>query len=145
MAVRGEAATDLLLQDAWSGGKTVLLPLCDPERAGCMELVPCAGPEQLRSGYCGIPEPVCPEPSVLVVPDLIVVPGVAFDAQGFRLGMGGGFYDRLLARPEYAGVVRLGSAYAFQCIEKLPHEAWDMPVDAVCTEKGVIWTQQFSR
>lgn len=141
VAVRGETDTEVLLRRAWESGKAVLLPLCDTERPGCMELVPCPGPEHLRPGYCNIPEPICPEPTPTVAPDCIVTPGLAFDRSGFRLGMGGGFYDRLLSRPEYAGALRLGLAYAFQLIDHLPHETWDMPVDAVCTEKGTLWTR----
>ncbi len=141
VAVNGEVETDFLLRESWAAGLHVLLPLCDKERPGCMDMVPCSGPEDLRPGYCGIPEPVCPEPSRAVRPDLVVVPGLAFDSLGFRLGMGGGFYDRLLAGPEYAGAIRLGLAYSFQVVDFLPHEAWDVPVHAVCTEKGVVWTQ----
>ncbi len=141
MAVKGEVETDLLLQDAWESGKTPLLPLCDRERPGCMELVPCAGQEDLRPGYCGIPEPVCPAPGLGPLPDLIVTPGVAFDRRGFRLGMGGGFYDRLLARQEMSRCLRIGLAYAFQMVDLLPGEVWDMPVHALCSEKGILWIQ----
>ena len=72
-------------------------------------------------------------------PDLIIAPGLAFDRNGIRLGMGGGYYDRLLALPRHAASRRVGLAFAFQFVDSLPREAWDMPVHAVCTEKGLVW------
>ena len=53
--------------------------------------------------------------------------------------MGGGYYDRLLALPRHAASRRVGLAYSFQLVDSLPREAWDMPVHAVCTEKGLVW------
>lgn len=75
----------------------------------------------------------------LVIPDLIVLPLVAFDRSGRRLGYGGGFYDRTLellrtSRP----VVAVGFAYSAQQADDLPVEATDQPLDAVVTERGVI-------
>ncbi|MDR2604162.1 MAG: 5-formyltetrahydrofolate cyclo-ligase [Desulfovibrio sp.] len=161
VAVRGETDCSFLFRSALEQGKTVLLPLIEaretsgfyPERSGgnsgthgpraaqAMRLVPCAGPEHLRVGAFGIPEPPTPaygeedDP----VPDLSVVPGTAFDRAGYRLGQGGGFYDRLLARPAYADVVTVGFCYAFQVRDEVPKENFDMPLRALCTEDGVLW------
>ncbi len=55
--------------------------------------------------------------------------------------MGGGYYDRLLRRPEYARGLRIGLAFALQVVDELPREAWDMPVHALCTERGILWMQ----
>jgi len=69
--------------------------------------------------------------------DLVVVPGVAFDREGRRLGHGFGYYDRFLATlPQ--GVTRVGLAYAHQVIPEVPVDAWDVPVHALVTEEGVI-------
>lgn len=69
--------------------------------------------------------------------DLVVVPGVAFDREGRRLGHGFGYYDRFLATlPE--GVTRVGLAFTHQVIPEVPVDAWDVPVHALVTEEGVI-------
>jgi 5-formyltetrahydrofolate cyclo-ligase len=68
------------------------------------------------------------------MPQLLLVPLLAFDAQGHRLGHGGGFYDRTIAA---FGVRAIGIAYAGQEVETLPHEPHDMKLDAVLTEGGL--------
>ncbi|GAA0576402.1 5-formyltetrahydrofolate cyclo-ligase [Rhizomicrobium electricum] len=80
------------------------------------------------------PHPDCP----VVVPDVLLVPLLAFDAEGYRLGYGGGFYDRTLealraVRPVYA----VGIAYAGQLRTDVPHGAHDQRLDAVLTENGL--------
>jgi len=140
IAVRGEMDTSPLLQAAWQSGKQVLLPQCMPEGPATMRFMPCPGPEMLAPGAFGIPEPSYNYGMPEVAPDLIIVPAVAFDRKGARLGQGGGFYDRYFFRPEVAGVLRLGYIYAFQLVDHLPQEPWDLPVDAVCTEHGILWT-----
>lgn len=69
-------------------------------------------------------------------PDLIIVPLVAFDAEGYRLGQGGGFYDRALARLSPPAFI-LGLAFAGQEIEAVVREPHDHPLDAVLTERGL--------
>lgn len=72
-------------------------------------------------------------------PDLLVVPLLAFDAAGRRLGYGGGFYDRTLARLRAAGAVRaIGFGYAGQEVDEVPADETDQLLDAVVTEAGVI-------
>ena len=141
VAVKGEIDTSALMLSAWREGKKVLLPLCSREKKGEMRFVPCAGPESLVPGQFGIPEPVSPreEQGETPVPDLIIVPGVAFTQNGSRLGQGGGYYDRLLGTAPYAGSFRLGFAYGFQIVGRLPEEAWDLPVQALATEEGILW------
>ncbi|PWR03731.1 5-formyltetrahydrofolate cyclo-ligase [Meridianimarinicoccus roseus] len=73
-----------------------------------------------------------------LVPGILIVPLVAFDAAGFRLGYGGGFYDRTLERLRAAGpVLAVGYAFAAQRVEALPRDATDQPLDAVVTETGL--------
>lgn len=140
IAVRGECDTALLAQDAWKQGKTLLLPLCSREERGHMRLVSCSGPDSLRPGPYGIPEPLSPAPDHSPpVPDIILVPGVAFTRDGLRLGQGGGYYDRLFGNPAYSASLRIGFAYSFQIVGSLPHEEWDMPVQALATEQGLLW------
>lgn len=143
-AVRGETGTSALLAAAFASGKQVLLPGC-ANADGQMELLLCSGPHALQTGAYGIPEPVVEASGggrAAEPPGLIVMPGVAFDREGYRLGMGGGYYDRFLARPENRACPRIGFAYAFQIVDRLPRESWDMPVHALCTEKGLTWIQR---
>jgi 5-formyltetrahydrofolate cyclo-ligase len=74
-----------------------------------------------------------------MVPDVLIVPLAAFDRRGFRLGYGGGFYDRTLARlKSEADVHAVGFAYAAQEETSLPTEATDVQLDAVVTERGLL-------
>ena len=146
VAVRGETDTSRLLESAWQEGKRVLLPLCDRSVRGRMRMIACSGKDSLVPGAYGIPEPVCSDddPGDALengcCPELIIVPGVAFDRKGTRLGQGGGYYDRLLALPGFALTIRFGYAYAFQIVRHLPQDPWDLPMHALCTEQGLLWT-----
>ncbi len=66
--------------------------------------------------------------------DLFIVPGVAFDANGNRLGRGGGYYDRVLA---HVTAPKIGLGYAFQMVAEVPHSSYDVPMTMVVTEEGV--------
>ena len=89
---------------------------------------------ELVPGRFGIREPVGDE--VPPPPDLILVPGLAFDRTGNRLGWGGGFYDRWLG--SHPGVPRLGIGFSCQVLERLPGEPHDMRVNFVLTEDGLV-------
>ncbi len=81
-----------------------------------------------------------------VEPDVLIVPLVAFDRQGYRLGYGGGFYDRTLERlRSLRPILAIGFAYAVQELETLPVELTDQPLDAVVTEEGEFWFGESSR
>jgi len=94
---------------------------------------------QHRSGAYGITEPAeqCPLISAESV-DLILVPAVACDRQGYRLGYGGGFYDRLLSQPDWATIPTIGIVFESAVLPELPHDPWDRPLSAVCTEQGLV-------
>ncbi|EGY25136.1 5-formyltetrahydrofolate cyclo-ligase [Desulfovibrio sp. A2] len=162
VAVRNETATARLLDAAWAHGKQVLLPRCvtsAPQADAAapaanydneMCLAPCACAADLRPGRYGIAEPApdrcpaidmdaAPGSASSFAPDLAVIPGVAFDRQGNRLGHGAGYYDRFLAHPAMARTALVGLAYAFQIVPALPVAPWDRPVHALCTEEGLIW------
>lgn len=80
-----------------------------------------------------------PEDGAAATPDLLLVPLLAFDDEGYRLGYGGGFYDRTLAQLRAAGpVVALGLAFAGQQVEAVPREPVDERLDAVVTERGIL-------
>jgi len=107
--------------------KTFYIPAFD-ETLGGYRLAEYNG--ELKKGKFGILEPACPvfAPEKL---DLILVPGVAFDHAGHRIGRGGGFYDRLL--PQYQAV-RAGVCFDFQCLEKVPTHSHDCKMDFLVTE-----------
>jgi 5-formyltetrahydrofolate cyclo-ligase len=71
--------------------------------------------------------------------DMILVPGVAFDRCGYRLGFGGGFYDRFLPR---VTTTKVGITYAAGVVEQVPHEPFDQPVDFLVSETGLVETRQ---
>jgi 5-formyltetrahydrofolate cyclo-ligase len=82
-----------------------------------------------------VPEPGSPE----VVPSLLVVPLLAFDRRGYRLGYGGGFYDRTLAKLRALGpVTAVGFAYAGQEVDAVPRDEYDQPLDWLATERSVV-------
>ncbi|MCB9959137.1 MAG: 5-formyltetrahydrofolate cyclo-ligase [Rhodospirillaceae bacterium] len=83
---------------------------------------------------------VPPETAEVLVPDVVLAPMLAFDRRGFRLGYGGGFYDRTLTglREANAFLLALGLAYAEQELPRLPIEAHDAPLDAIVTPDGVV-------
>lgn len=84
-----------------------------------------------------LPEPYPDAPVLTPQPgDLLVIPALAYDHQGYRLGYGGGYFDRLLARPEWQAVYRVGVIFQSFLVPALPRDPWDQPVQAVCTEMG---------
>jgi len=70
--------------------------------------------------------------------DLILVPCVAVDQWCSRLGYGGGFYDRLLAQPQWHGIRTVGIVFEFACVSQLPTQAWDIPLQGYCTEVKTV-------
>jgi 5-formyltetrahydrofolate cyclo-ligase len=93
-------------------------------------------PDQaLEPDAARIPSPTA-EAEVLV-PDLVIAPLIAFDREGYRLGQGGGYYDRTLAGLRASGrVFVIGLAYAGQAVERVPRDDHDQPLDAILTETG---------
>lgn len=119
-------------QDRQSSEKVFYIPAFD-ESLGSYRLARYDG--KLRKGKFGIPEPVNPVFAAADEIDLIVVPGVAFDRAGRRVGRGGGFYDRLL--PLYSAV-RAGICFDFQCLENVPGEEHDAVMDYLITDRHIL-------
>jgi len=137
LPVGNEVDTRVLAGRILTEGRGLLLPRCRPHAPGLLDLGRIDSLAEARPGRYGIPEPAADRcrPPEAFTPDLILVPGVAFDLTGRRLGFGGGYYDRLLALPTMAEACTVGLAYAFQMVTRLPAEAWDRPMDVVVTEQ----------
>lgn len=133
-ALAGEADPILLLRVLHQAGHPVVLPRMQGGEAPLAFHRHEEGWE-LRRGPYGIYEP--DEQAPLLRPDLVLVPLLAFDARGQRLGYGGGFYDRtLLALRRSAPVCAIGVAFAGQEVEAVASEPFDQPLDGVLTEEG---------
>ncbi|MGV1100806.1 5-formyltetrahydrofolate cyclo-ligase [Thiovibrio sp. JS02] len=135
---RSEVETLPLIRDCLARGKAVSVPLT--VTAGRrLEAYSLADPDRdLVPGYCRIPEPAKGLP--LVAPaglEVVIVPGSVFDAQGGRLGYGGGYYDRFLGN-EAARALRIGLAYDLQVIRRVPVEAHDQRLHYLVTETRTI-------
>jgi 5-formyltetrahydrofolate cyclo-ligase len=132
-----EVPTDAIAHEARQRGITVVYPRCLPETREMMLHHP-AGGDELRPGQFGIREPdaACPIVSVEEI-EAALIPGLAWDRRGGRLGRGAGYYDRLLGAPEWRGFA-CGLFFAAQEAESIPMDAWDVRLDAVVTEREVL-------
>lgn len=134
-AVRGEIPLDGLLDG--ERRETFTLPRVVGQD---LEFVACRHGQQFEPGAFGIPEPVGGELVAFADHDVVLVPLTAFDGSCHRLGQGGGFYDRALAAvaPGAARPVTVGVAHSFQQVGEVPRDWWDVPLDAVVTEAGLV-------
>lgn len=138
----GEMNLDLLIKHAWQQGKQCYLPVLAEPNTQRLWFIPYTPGTKLKNNRFGIPEPIHSHSTRLrktISLDLILMPLVAFDEQGNRMGMGGGFYDRTLAflrqRRYWHKPNLLGVAYEFQKQQQLQTNPWDIPLQAIATEK----------
>jgi 5-formyltetrahydrofolate cyclo-ligase len=131
-----EVGTVKIFEDALRRGKRVYYPKCDA-LTNTMEFYRISYITQLEKGYKGIMEPREVETLRYRLnrkeDTLIIVPGVAFDISGYRLGYGKGFYDRFLMNKRQISTMAL--AFSDQIIDELPHDTYDIKMDKIVTEE----------
>jgi len=139
VSMDNEVDTHRLIASALKMGKQVCVPVTRAK--GVMHFQEIFGLDELRPIRFGLLEPVYQAEKVVGPDDLdlVVVPGIAFDRQGNRLGFGGGFYDRFLAQ---CAATRVGLAYAFQVVDAVPTKGHDIRMDGLITEHEVILCQK---
>lgn len=130
-----EPSTAALMQALWSLKKEVITPRV---RGDALEWVVTTPDSGQTIGAFGIREVDEGAARSLDEADVILVPALAIDEQGYRLGQGGGFYDRALANLAPAPLL-IGLVFAAEDVTVVPRERHDLPVDAVVTEAGVRW------
>ena len=121
-----EVRTVPMLERALTDGKKVAVPKVYGEE---MKFLYLDDLNAVAKGYAGIPEPIADEPVAQDETALVLMPGLAFDPQGHRIGYGGGFYDKFLAAEPHHPTLAL--CYEFQMLPKLDVEDHDIPVDTV--------------
>lgn len=142
LANDGEIDPTFIIEQAWSMTKQVLLPVLAPLN-NSLVFAPYTPQAGLSLNRFSIPEPNCRPGDHLKAQqvDLMLVPLVAFDEQGNRLGMGGGFYDRTLAylkhRSRWKKPYLIGLAHELQKTDHLHARNWDIPLDAIATEAAI--------
>ncbi len=129
-----ELDTAFIMTKAWEEGKKVAVPKCYSADKQ-MEFREIHSYDELENVYMDLFEPKLNGTKLITSEqlDLIIVPGLVFDKKGYRIGYGGGYYDRYLQM--YQGS-KISLAYSFQTTDSLPHEEFDIPVDQIITEDG---------
>ena len=126
----GEISTDKLIKTLWAQDKHVYLPALHPFNPNHLLFLRYLPDTPMLKNKFGIWEPKLNVQNVLPLDelDILFTPLVAFDKEGNRLGMGGGFYDRTLQNWQNSSFITVGLAHQCQQVEQLPTEAWDVPL-----------------
>lgn len=130
--------TTKIIDQGFIDQKRIALPKCNPKNH-TMNFYKIDNIRQLKAGYANLLEPN-PKNTVLIQDheiDLLIVPGVVFNHAGYRIGYGGGFYDRFLSH--YKGV-SISLAAEFQIVNQVPIFEYDLPVQFIITEKRIMKT-----
>lgn len=135
----GEISLTPVINDCMDRSKNISLPRVHRSKP-FMQFLDWKPGQPLTTNRYGILEPIGSRTCQLMTHSVILTPLVAFDSRGNRIGMGGGYYDRMLGR--VSGSIHrplmIGVAYDFQQLDGLNSEAWEQPLDAIVTNKEVI-------
>jgi 5-formyltetrahydrofolate cyclo-ligase len=140
---RGEVDTHPIIDRIWEFKKRCYLPVLHWSKQNKLQFMPFAPDTTLKKNRYGIHEPI--HNASLIHPpwaiDIIFMPLVAFDIQGHRIGMGGGYYDRtlnfLLRRDTWTKPKLVGLAYEFQKVDLIENQPWDVPLNCIITEQAI--------
>lgn len=133
--------TKPIIEEAWRQGKRVCVPKCDPQKKQ-LNFYQLQDYDQLEVVYYKLLEPK-PDKTKQVKKsqiDLLIVPGIVFDKQGFRIGFGGGYYDRFLSDFSNENVSLVSR---LQLKDHVPSETYDIPVKHIITENGILNKESF--
>lgn len=130
ISYKSEVDTRGIIEDILADGKKLLVPLVKGSEMIAVEV---KGIHDLEPNKMGILEPKSGDEVTDV--DLTITPGLAFDKDGYRLGYGGGYYDKFFAKVD---TVRMGIGYSDQYVESLVHEDYDKALEYLLTEEGLI-------
>lgn len=134
MPLGNETDTTDIIKQSFTDGKKLILPVTD-EKTG--EITPCyfEKDSEFSQGAFSVKEPCVKDVADALDIDVVIVPGIAFDKSGARVGFGKGCYDRFLIK---ADAVKIGFCYEFQLYDKIPSEEYDVKMDYIITESGII-------
>ena len=136
VSMPSEVQTAELFRRGWADGKTMLAPHVD-WAANVMAGVRLDSLERLKIGKFGVVElPAGPAADPASI-DLLFAPAMAFDAEGYRLGRGGGYFDRFCSQNGFRAAI-VGLGFDCQRVDRLPRDGHDVPVDVLVTESGAI-------
>lgn len=136
--IKSEVQTGKLIETMLQNKKRVFLPVTVGD---CIEICEILPQDSYLNGNFNVPEPVNRRPFPIEKLDLIIVPALAYDRRFYRMGYGKGYYDRFLAHKKKK-TITVGFCYDSLLVDELPTERFDRKVDAVITEKGVLYETQ---
>lgn len=142
---RNEVKTDGLIQHLLEQGKQVFIPVTNPATHTLVVSQLKDPAQDLKKGHFGLLEPKTEalRPVAPASIDLVIVPGLAFDTEGYRIGFGAGYYDRFLPTLRQ-GVPLISLLYELQLVEQVPREPHDIPVHLLITEDRSITCKPFN-
>ncbi len=138
ISFRNEVITDSIIEHGRIDKKKIYAPLISKKNMEFFRIDNIGRQQLIRNSY-GILEP--PKGLSPIIPDkdsIMLIPGVAFNKKGDRLGRGGGFYDRYLSK--HRGFTKIAIGFFNQITQNIPTESWDIPMDIVITDKDFIYT-----
>ena len=133
MPLKGETDTSYIVKQAFLDGKRVALPVTSGDDA-TVEAYYIDQDTTFKKGMFDVLEPVCKDKADIGDIDVVIVPGIAFDTNGARIGFGKGCYDRFL---EAFSGVKVGYCYGFQIYDNVPCDEYDIMMDYIVSDIGI--------